>query len=98
MGGKKYGPVTQIICVARGGITTYTVIAPTAYVEYMLTASTEGGWIKVNSSLVKSVSGGTGTYNTVSGSMNLSQGDVITFQSQGGNLNNNFVKIKEEFS
>ena len=68
-----------------------------AHVEYMLTASTEGGWIKVNDSLIKSVSGGAGQYNTVSGNMDLSQGDVITLQSQGGNLSNNFVKITENF-
>ena len=96
-GGKKYKPVTQVICAARGGITTYTVIAPTAHVEYMLTASTEGGWIKLNDTLIKSISGGIKEYNTVSGNMDVSQGDVITFQSQGGDLSNNFVKITENF-
>lgn len=96
-GGKKYKPVTQVICVSSNGATTYTVIAQTAYVEYMLTASTKGGWIKLNDSLVNSVSAAAGKFNTVSGNMNVSQGDVITFQSQGGNLSNNFVKITEGF-
>ena len=99
-GGKKYNPVTQVICASRGGTTTYTVIAETAHVEYKLTASTEGGWIRVNGALIKSVSGSVGAYNTVSGEMDLLQGDIITVQSQGGSggLSTNYVKITEEFS
>ena len=91
--GGNYSPVTQTIYPPRGGTTTYTVIAPTADVNYKLTASTEGGWIARNGTKLNTVSGGAGSYNTVSGAFQCNQGDVITVSSQSGN----YVHITENF-
>lgn len=99
MVGGNYSPVTQTFCAPRGGVSTYTVIAKTAYVEYKLTASTEGGWIAVNGTNIKTVTASNGSYNTVNGNTTVSQGDIITFKSQGGSggLSTNYVKVTENF-
>ena len=87
------GDVQQTFCPPAGGEALYTVIAPTADVSYSLTASTAGGYIYLESTLINSVSAGQDARKTVSGSFTASKGQVIRFKSQYGT----YVNINEHF-
>ena len=78
------GDITQQLAIPSSNATHYTVITDNANVTYLIAASTNGGYIKHNSTTIDSVYAELNKSQTKSGSFTANSGDEIEFISQYG--------------